>query len=221
MRYYIADNHFFHARLNTMMDKRGFASEDAMNEHMIEQWNSRVHRNDEIVILGDLSLGRGKETNEILRRLKGRKYLITGNHDKYLKDKEFDQSLYVSIKPYAEMNDNGRKVVLCHYPIFCYNGQFRRDKDGVPKTWMLHGHTHLTPDQQLVEQFKDITKNFPRSSRSSESPQPAPMQMINCFCMLSDYVPLTLDEWIELENSGKIREILQDDWRYYGRDIYK
>lgn len=214
MRYYIADNHFFHARLNTMMDKRGFDSGEAMNEHMIEQWNSRVRRNDEIVILGDLSLGQGKETNEILRRLKGRKYLIAGNHDKYLKDKEFDQSLYVSIKPYAEMNDNGRKVVLCHYPIFCYNGQFRRDKDGVPKTWMLHGHTHLTPDQQLVEQFKDITRNFPRSSRSSESPQPAPMQMINCFCMLSDYVPLTLDEWIELENSGKIKEMLQDDWRY-------
>lgn len=216
MRYYIADNHFFHTRLNTMMDKRGFASEDVMHEHMIKQWNSRVHRNDEIVILGDLSLGRGKETNEILRRLKGRKYLIIGNHDKYLKDKEFDQSLYVSIKPYAEMNDNGRKVVLCHYPIFCYNGQFRRDKDGVPKTWMLHGHTHLTPDQQLVEQFKDTTRNFPRSSRSSESPQPAPMQMINCFCMLSNYVPLTLDEWIELENSEKIREMLQDDWRYDG-----
>ena len=23
--------------------------------------------------------------------------------------------------------------------------------------------------------------------------------MINCFCMYSDYTPLTLDEWIELD----------------------
>ena len=146
----------------------------------------------------------------------------------YYSDAYFDKkTTYVDIKEFNgddkivpvfgrsfSYDDDNRKVILCHYPIFCYNGQFRRNKDGDPKTWMLHGHTHLTPDQQLVEQFKDITRKTPRPSRSTDSPEPAPIQMINCFCMLSDYVPLTLDEWIELENSGKIRRSLQNNWRY-------
>ena len=46
MRYYISDLHFFHSNLNDRMDKRGFASGEAMNEHMIRQWNDRVHKND-------------------------------------------------------------------------------------------------------------------------------------------------------------------------------
>lgn len=144
MRFYIADNHFHHSRINDAMDKRGFESLETMHDYMIKQWNSVVRKNDEVVILGDFSLGKGEQTNEILRKLNGKKFLVNGGHDKFLQDKKFDQSLFQWIKPYAEMHDDGRKVVLCHYPIFCYNGQFRIDKDGKPITWMLHGHTHLT-----------------------------------------------------------------------------
>ena len=81
MRYYIADCHFYHRNLLTEMDNRDFKSVEQMNEVMIEKWNKKVHARDEVVILGDLSLGNGKETNEILCRLKGRLYLIRGNHD--------------------------------------------------------------------------------------------------------------------------------------------
>ena len=81
MRYYIADCHFYHKNLLTEMDNRDFESVEQMNEVMIEKWNKKVHARDEVVILGDLSLGNGKETNEILCRLKGRLYLIRGNHD--------------------------------------------------------------------------------------------------------------------------------------------
>ena len=78
MRYYIADCHFYHKNLLTEMDNRDFESVEQMNEVMIEKWNKKVHARDEVVILGDLSLGNGKETNEILCRLKGRLYLIRG-----------------------------------------------------------------------------------------------------------------------------------------------
>ena len=89
MRYYISDLHFFHDNMNTKMDKRGFESLEVMNEYMISQWNKKVRKNDEVVILGDLSIEKGEKTNEILRRLNGRKYLVVGNHDRYLKDKVF------------------------------------------------------------------------------------------------------------------------------------
>ena len=44
MRFYIADNHFFHERMNTAMDKRGFESLEAMHDYMIDQWNSVVRK---------------------------------------------------------------------------------------------------------------------------------------------------------------------------------
>ena len=77
MRYYISDLHFYHENLNTKMDCRGFSSAEEMNAYMIRQWNSRVRSCDEVVILGDLSMGHGPQTNEVLRQLRGKIYLIS------------------------------------------------------------------------------------------------------------------------------------------------
>ena len=37
-----------------------------------------------------------------------------------------------------------------------------------------------------------------------------PCQMINCFCMFSDYVPLTLDEWIQLDKNRRVKISISD-----------
>ncbi|MBM6825844.1 metallophosphoesterase [Mordavella massiliensis] len=198
MRYYIADPHFFHGALNTKMDRRGFESVEAMNEYMLRQWNRKVRKNDEVVILGDLSWGKAEETNELLERLNGRLYLIQGNHDRFLKNKDYNAGRFVWIKPYEELQDNKRKVILCHYPIMCYNGQYRVDEKGNPKVYMLYGHVHDTQDQRLLERFQAITRETASVSPDGTARQ-IPCNMINCFCMYSDYVPLTLDEWIACE----------------------
>ncbi len=204
MRYYIADCHFYHRNLLTEMDNRGFESVEQMNEVMIEKWNKKVHVHDEVIILGDFSLGSGQETNQILRRLKGKLYLIRGNHDdRYLKDKDFDASRFMWIKDYAEIHDNKRKIVLMHYPIFCYNGQFRRSADGTPLTYMLHGHIHKTEDQMLVDKFCAETGATMRKSTHQEEAKAIPCQMVNCFCMYSDYTPLTLEEWVECDKKRR------------------
>ena len=41
----------------------------------------------------------------------------------------------------------------------CYNGQYRLDENGNPKTYMLYGHVHDTQNQRLLEQFQKITRN--------------------------------------------------------------
>lgn len=202
MRYYIADLHFFHEKLNTSMDCRGFADAEQMNEYMVQKWNARVKPDDEVVILGDLSFGKAAQTNELLQRLKGRLYLIQGNHDRFLKDNAYDASRFVWIRPYEEMKDNGRKVVLCHYPILCYNGQYRLDKNGAPKTYMLYGHVHDTFDQRLMERFQEITAASVRQSPDGTI-RHIPCNMINCFCRYSDYTPLTLDEWIACDRARR------------------
>lgn len=202
MRYYIADCHFFHEKLLERMDKRGFGSVGEMNQYMIDRWNGKVNRNDEVVILGDFSWGKVEETQELLSKLKGTLYMIRGNHDHFLDNAKFDKSRFVWIRDYAEIHDNRRKVVLCHYPIMCYNGQYQVDKNGNPKTYMLYGHVHDTYDQRLLEQFQEITRNTVRTALApgeKEQEMAIPCNMINCFCMYSDYEPLTLDEWIRCQ----------------------
>lgn len=203
MRYYIADLHFYHAAMNVCMDYRGFQDVEEMNEYMIAKWNGKVRKNDDVVIIGDLSWGNAEETNTLLKRLNGRLYLIQGNHDRFLTNKEMNASIFKWIKSYEELSDNKRKVVLCHYPIICYNGQYRLDENGNPRTYMLYGHVHDTQDQRLLELFQEITRNTVTINAQGEE-QHIPCNMINCFCKYSDYEPLTLDEWIEYYNKNRI-----------------
>ncbi len=215
MRYYIADCHFFHGDLLTNMDYRGFSGVGEMNEYMLERWNAKVRPNDEVVILGDLSWGSAEETNEILDRLQGKLYLIEGNHDHFINCKGYRASRFKWIKPYAELHDDGRKVILCHYPVMCYNGQYRLDEEGRPRTYMLYGHVHDTHDQRLIEQFSEITRNT-RIVTFSNVERNIPCQMINCFCMYSDYTPLTLDEWIECDRqrmAARKAAAGEDEWK--------
>lgn len=209
MRYYIADPHFFHEKLNTNMDCRGFGSAEEMNAYMVEKWNTKVRNNDEVVILGDLTWGKPNETNELLQKLHGRLYLIEGNHDKILKKKGYDTSRFVWIKPYAEQKDHKRKIVLSHYPILCYNGQYRLDENGNPKTYMLYGHVHNTYDQRLIEQFQATVKNRIHKTDHGEI-RSIPSNMINCFCMYADYTPLTLDEWIICDRTRREKQCVED-----------
>ncbi len=205
MRYYISDCHFYHRTLLTAMDKRPFSTIEEMNQAMIQAWNEKVRPNDEVVILGDFSWGSAEETMELLKTLHGKKYLIRGNHDLYLKDKKFDLSLFGWVKDYAELRDNKRKVILSHYPIVCYNGQYRVDEEGKAKTWMLYGHVHNTQDQQFLDAYCDmVSKQYHKRIFTNELTT-IPIQMINCFCVRSHYTPLTLDEWIALEQKRKSR----------------
>lgn len=194
LRYYIADCHFFHAAQNERMDRRGFSSVDEMNEYMLEKWNHKVRTNDDVVILGDLSFGRPEETAGLLNRLHGRLYLISGNHDRSLSGSAACAERFGWIRPYEELSDNNRKVILCHYPIMCYNGQYHK----MPETYMLYGHVHDTQDQRLLEQFQEITRGVTLTDRQGEKFS-IPCNMINCFCKYSGYEPLTLDEWIVLD----------------------
>ena len=196
MRYYIADCHFFHRDLLDAMDRRNFGSVEEMNDYMIARWNAKVRPRDEVVILGDFSMGNAAQTTEIVAQLHGKLHLIIGNHDnRFLRSKQFDRERFVWIHPYAEMHDEGRKVVLCHYPMPCYNGQYLKNKQGEPKTFMLYGHVHDTHDARLMEQFGQQMRKTMVTGKDG-APFSLACNMINCFCMYSDYEPLSLDEWI-------------------------
>lgn len=204
IRYYISDLHFFHGEMNDKMDQRGFESVEAMNEYMIEKWNSKVKKKDEVVIIGDFSFGKGAETNEILKRLTGRKALIIGNHDRFLGYHDFDKSQFEWIDNYREMSDNSRKVILSHYPILCYNGQYKKNKHDEPRTFMLYGHVHNTFDEEIINHTINYVRSCERTLIGEDEPHPINCNMINTFCKFSDYTPMSLDEWIEIDEKRRL-----------------
>ena len=141
MKFYTSDLHFDHANmLKFEPESRPFNNVDEMNEALIQYWNAKVKPGDEVYILGDFCFDtKGNRANNFLRRLNGQKYLVKGNHDAFLKGKEFDKSLFVWIKDYAEVKDTvkGEDVSVClfHYPIAVWN----RKHHG---SYHLFGHIH-------------------------------------------------------------------------------
>lgn len=117
MKYYIADIHFGHKNI-IEYENRPFGTVEEMDEEYIRRWNDKVLPGDTVYILGDLSFYKGNETNEILSRLNGNKFLIKGNHDSvYLCDKNFTQSKLVWSRDYYISRDGEDTIVLFHYPI--------------------------------------------------------------------------------------------------------
>ena len=83
MMLFTADNHFDHAN-SIRLCNRPYESVEHMNEDMIEKWNNKLTNNDDIIIAGDMFF-RSQDPEAILRRLKGKKHLIIGNHDTWIK----------------------------------------------------------------------------------------------------------------------------------------
>ena len=89
MIYFTSDLHFWHKN-SIVYTNRPFETVEKMNEKLIEYWNKTVHANDEVYILGDVTMVRPGRATEIISQLKGRKYLLMGNHDYFAREKQFE-----------------------------------------------------------------------------------------------------------------------------------
>lgn len=203
MKRYISDQHFGGEECITNFDKRQFSDVLEMDKYMIKQWNDTIQSGDLVIILGDMfSTKDVKKINSILNRLNGKFALIEGNHDcEWLKLEGVNLGRFEWIKPYAELNDGKKTVIVSHYPIFCYNHQHQKDSNGQPRSYMLYGHVHNSEESALVTKLQETVRNTITTNKHGET-TPIPSQMINCFCMRSDYKPLTLNEWVELEKQN-------------------
>lgn len=196
MKLYISDLHFFHEKA-IALDKRNFSSVKEMNQYMITKWNEKVKGGDQVIVLGDMFWTKeAKEVNSVLNRLNGKICLIEGNHDKMWLGKEgVNLDRFEWIRSYAQITEGDNIVIASHYPTFCYDHQYLKDKTGTKeRAFMLYGHVHNTHDEILVNQFINLTKKTVLKDEAGE--KSIPCNMINCFCVFSDYTPLSLKEWI-------------------------
>ncbi len=212
---YIADCHFYDKQLCSRMDMRPFPDGKEMNRQMIRKWNEKVRPQDDVYILGDFSVAGGRDSFKVVSRLTGHLHLIAGNHDHFFEDvKHFPSGSFMWVRDYEEHLDGDKKVILCHYPIMCYKKQYARKPDGSPCAYMLYGHVHNTQDERLLNRFIRQTRSTRVTTRDGTETS-IPCNMINCFCMFSDYQPMTLEEWIAIDS--RRRALLNEEEK--GRDL--
>ena len=84
-----------------------------MDRVLVENWNRRVTPQDEIYILGDLTLKGAAQAAELLRQLNGQKYLIRGNHDRFTQQAGFLPEQFVWVGDYYELCPDQRWLILC------------------------------------------------------------------------------------------------------------
>ena len=169
MIYYIGDMHLGHTNV-IKHDGRPFNNVEEMNETLINNYNSIITDLDDVYFVGDVTFKSATNAIEMIKRLKGKKHLVIGNHDrKNVKNREF-RECFVDCKDYYDIVDEGRRVILSHYPMIEWDGFFR-------SSYHVYAHIHNNI-HNAAEQMMKLEK------------------ALNSGCMINNYVPVTLDQLI-------------------------
>lgn len=140
--FFTSDLHFFHENVIKFCN-RPFGSVEHMNESLVNNWNKVVSDEDHIWVLGDISFGKVKETDEILSRLNGIKHLIVGNHDRKGRCEDlfnkYWEKHFVDKHDYYRLKVDDWKFVLCHFPFASWERGYIN----------LHGHLHSVKDSYI------------------------------------------------------------------------
>lgn len=171
MIYFTSDTHFSHKNILKLGKGRPFQTIQEHNEALIENWNSKVKETDIIYHLGDFCWNQNSEQiRSLMKKLKGIKYLIYGNHDRLVPNRQ--SGCWMEIVPYKELFIDNKQLVLFHYPICDWHGAFR-------KSIHLHGHIHDTFDYKVFD--------FPHKNK----------RIFNVGVDVNNFTPISLDEIFE------------------------
>lgn len=177
MIYFTADQHFGHANIIRLCG-RPFSSVREMDEILMENWNRRITDADTVYIVGDLFFRNEIPAEEYLKRLKGRKHLIPGNHDSTWIRKVDLAAHFLSVERLAEIDDDRRKIVLCHYPMMSWSDMNRG-------SFMVHGHVH----ESTKAQYWPLLQNNPH--------------ILNAGVDINSFAPVTFEEMLENNKEHK------------------
>lgn len=194
MNWYTADLHLYDQSMLTFEHQNDpsvpeFGSVEKRFSFIKDGWNKRVKQDDDVYIVGDVSLAGRKETIAALSELNGRKHIILGNHDggwmHSLARSKTGNVIDVS-SGIKRIRDNGKDVVLCHYPIIAWEKQHKG-------SYLVYGHLHHTHEDTL---FMDGGRAFAKACGMTE------FRALNCGIMVCGYVPMSLAELCMRNNVG-------------------
>jgi calcineurin-like phosphoesterase family protein len=166
-------------------DDRPFITVQEMENTLISNWNSVVKNEDTTYILGDFCWDKEDEWKRILKLLNGNKVLILGNHDLKSMSAELKR-MFQDVKDYKEITDNGKHIIMSHYPILFYKSSYN------PNCYMLCGHVHTTRENDYLNKW--CTELI--ETKNSNSDNCGNIYNVGCMTPWMNYTPRTLDEII-------------------------
>lgn len=182
-KFYISDIHFGHKNI-LEFDKLPFADVDEMDRIMIDYWNMRVQKDDEVYIIGDFLYRSSKDPTWYLRQLSGKKFLVLGNHDTGIMDNPKALAYFEDVDKIMNITDGENRLVLCHFPIVEWDSYYRR-------SYHIYGHIHSRLNEACL-----IMRNRKRA--------------LNAAACINNYMPVTLNELIE--NNKRFEEQFPLKW---------
>lgn len=116
----MADPHFGHSNILTYCSDRPWSNVEAMDKGIINNSNSIVTDDDDLIIDGDVCLKSATHHNfymSRIRKLKGRKILIIGNHDD-LRPRFYLSVGFWSVHTSLEIKIKDIDAIVVHDPCF-------------------------------------------------------------------------------------------------------
>ena len=170
--------------------RRPFSCVEEMDEVLIERWNKRVHKNDTVFILGDI-VWRKALVPFYMQRLKGKKVLIAGNHDEWVKDKG-THAYFEKVVRYEEIKIDGRPLTMCHYPMLEWNASRREGERRLG--FLIHGHIH----NRVSEEYRPLFIKH---------------NALNAGVDINGFSPVTFEELLENNMRFKLAALTSDEDR--------
>lgn len=140
-----SDLHFDHPDiLKHNPSTRPFSKIEEMNDFIVERWNSVVKRNDFVVVVGDFAF---RNVEKWVRALRGKKYLIVGDHDYLNQDA---QKCFLKVCEGLRKTLFGKPFYFHHYPCITWPDKYEG-------SFMIHGHSHGRLDESEYEKRCDVS----------------------------------------------------------------
>lgn len=182
MIYYISDIHLGDLRVFNKCS-RPFSGLKELENEIVLRWNKKVKDTDVVYVLGDIAEDNYSPAIDVFRRLKGTKHLIVGNHDLKMLKEIKKSRVFETVEFMKLIDDNGRKVFLCHYPVMDWM-EFSRGG------YHVYGHIHnkTAENDPAYAQIKEYFKGKPAYNAGVD---------------VTNYEPVTLEEMIKLKEKNE------------------
>ncbi len=177
MTYFTSDQHFGHTAIIRICS-RPFANAETMNEALIANWNRRVRPGDTVYICGDLIYQNAADPECFLERLRGKKYLLTGNQEHGWLRNISMRMHFAHIAESMVISHDGHRIFLCHKPVV---------PNPAGADTMVYGHLHNHRTDPLYKQLASMEN------------------ALNAGADINAYMPVTFQELSE--NNLRFRQV--------------
>lgn len=163
--YYTSDLHIGHRLVaglrgywdedNVLDTPRGPEAQPDIQAHdaaLAEIWDATLKPDDQVFVLGDISINGSQAALDWIAARPGTKHLLSGNHDpvgpwdrRSAKLMPHWLQYFRTIQPYLRQKLNGVNFLLSHFPYMPYDrGEARYEQYRLPNLGLplVHGHVH-------------------------------------------------------------------------------